>query len=90
MLDTQTTQRRVNLRALCGWAHYYRTATRKLKMMQSSTAGAQPVRPDKKDGREVEEPADVEEFGEDFPATNWDALTAFRLDPRESLHMQGT
>lgn len=66
-------------------------------MIHSSTPGVQPVWPDQKDGRKVEEPADVEDFVAMLlanlrvaAATNLGVLIAFRRDPRESLHMPGT
>ena len=66
-------------------------------MIHSSTAGCQIVWLDRKNGRKVEEPADVEEFVavllanfQAAAATSLDALTACRPDPRESVLILGT
>ena len=65
-------------------------------MIHSSTARPAPVWLDRKDGRKVEEPSDLADFVKVLlttyqaaAATNLDAFTTFKPDPRESLPMLG-
>lgn len=68
-----------------------------LKIIHPSTAGNAPALPDLREGRKVEEPSDLTDFVTMLLATfqaaaakYLDALTAFKPDARESLHMLGT
>ena len=82
---------------MCTLAYYDRIDAWTLNMIHSSTAGCQTVWSDQKNGRKVENPADVEEFVavllanfQAAAATSLDALTACRRDPRKSMHTLGT